>query len=115
MTNVTKATKAQKVAINLALQQAALHLVPEQTTPGGILEAEAQMDAHDLVRAAVILCTRGNRRDLGKRLLAIANELRYPTGLDPIPATRRKLPQATQGKRERNRLKKAGTVNLGGA
>lgn len=113
MTNVTKATKAQKVAINLALQQAALHLVPEQTTPGGILEAEAQMDAHDLVRAAVILCTRGNRRDLGKRLLAIANELRYPAGVEPVTAPRRKLASTAPGKRERAKMAKAGTVSLG--
>lgn len=100
-------------AVKEAAQRAALHLIPEQAVPGGILEAEAQMDAHDLVRAAVILCTRGNRRDLGERLLAIANELRHPAGLEPVPAPRRKLASTAPGKRERAKMAKAGTVSLG--
>lgn len=113
-TKATKATKAQRAAIKLAVQQAALHLVPQEA-PGGILEAEAQMDAHDLIRAAIILCTRGNRRDLGERLLAIANELREGARAESAPAPRRKLPQAAQGKRERATLAKAGAVTLGAA
>lgn len=99
-------------AVKEASQRAALHLVP-QHAQGGILEAEAQMDAHDLVRAAVMLCTRGNRRDLGERLLAIANELRHPTDLAPIAAPGRKLASTTPGKRERTKLAKAGAVSLG--
>lgn len=102
-------------AVKEATQRAALHLIPQQAVPGGILEAEAQMDAHDLVRAAVILCTRGNRRDLGERLLAIANELREGARAESAPAPRRKLPQAAQGKRERAKLAKAGAVKLGAA
>lgn len=102
-------------AVKEATQRAALHLIPQQAVPGGILEAEAQMDAYDLVRAAVILCTRGNRRDLGERLLAIANELREGARAKCVPAPRRKLPLAAQGKRERAKLAKAGAVHLGAA
>ena len=104
-------TKPNK-AVKEATQRAALHLIPAHS-PGGICEAEAQMDAHDLVRAAVILCTRGNRRDLGERLLAIANELREGTRPDDTPTPRRKLPQASPGKRARAQLVKSGAVSMG--
>lgn len=98
-------------AVKEASQRAALHLIPP-VAERGILEAEAQMDAHDLVRAAIVLCTRGNRVDLGERLLAIANELRGESA--PLPVgQRRKAHGGTSRARERRRLAKAGCAVLG--
>lgn len=125
MTKTTpKATKAQRAAIKGAMQRAALHLIPKHT-PGGIAEAEAQCDAHDLIRAAVVLCARGNQRDLGERLLVIAAELRSPGAivLEARPSERQALPavparkrrkiasSASPGKRARAKMAKRGCLS----
>ncbi len=74
---MTSLIKTQRAGIKAAMQRAALHLIPANTV-GGFIEAETQLDAHDHIQAAVLLCTRGNRRDLAEKLLAIASDLHRP-------------------------------------
>jgi len=108
---MTSMNKAQRAGIEAAMQRAALHLIPENSS-GGFVEAETQMDAHDHIQAAVLLCTRGNRRDLAEKLLTIAADLHRPGG--PLAAALEALnedPRPALSKRRRRKL--AATISPG--
>jgi len=114
---MTKMNNAQRAGIEAAMQRAALHLI-SQDKPGSHAETDTQINAHASIQAAVRLCTRGNRRDLAERLLAIAADLHRPgspkaVALDRFthdePAatpsrTARKLCKLSPGKRVRRKL-----------
>lgn len=127
MTNQTAAT-ARKAAVKAAMQRASLALIPQHAP--GIVALEAQRDADHLIQAAIVLCSRGGRVDLAKRLLAVSAELRTP-GSDlakaletlaadtaeprkaPVPAKapRRKLiTKGSPGRRARALMAKRGAV-----
>jgi len=118
---MTNMSKAQRAGIEAAMQRAALYLIPENGH-GSHAETDTQIDAHFHIQAAVALCTRGNRRDLAERLLAIAADLHRPGSVKAVvlerltheePAvaisrTARKLAKPSPGKRVRAKLIRRG-------
>ncbi len=103
------------------MQRAALHLI-SPNLPGSHAETDTQIEAHASIQAAVLLCTRGNRRDLAERLLAVAEDLHRPgspkavalerlTQNEPAATPRRtarKLAKASPGTRVRRKLIRRG-------
>lgn len=106
---MNKLIKTQRAGIKAAMQRAALHLIPENTA-GGFVEAETQLDAHDHIQAAILLCARGNRHDLAEKLLAIAADLHRPGGALAIALDNRaKNEPASLSRRSRRKLAAQGS------
>lgn len=118
---MTTMNNAQRGGLEAAMQRAALHLI-SQDKPGSHAETDTHIEADASIQAAVRLCTRGNRRDLAERLLAIGAELHRPSSPKAValerltqdePAatpsrTARKLAKVSPGTRVRRKLIKRG-------
>jgi len=110
---------SNKPAVRSATRRAALHLIPREA-PGSGAEAEAQVEASDLVRTAIIMCVRGNRPDLAERLLEVAATLPNPgagqrakTAETVAPQkARRKLAKPSPGYRARKAARDRGAATI---